>query len=86
VIDFSTVYNTPSLPLYHNAQLLASFHSGLGYWLLHDFQDANWWWNQIGGEAEISQIKVIDSMKISELKNVLDTWHKKNNPQTSDSR
>lgn len=31
------------------AELATAIHRALGYWLAHDYQCPNWWYNQIGG-------------------------------------
>ena len=32
----------------NSSGLLAGFHDGFAYWAAHDFQNPNWWDNQIG--------------------------------------
>ena len=43
-------YNCPACPdsLHANATLLADVHTAFGFWKQHDFQNPNWWWNDIG--------------------------------------
>ncbi len=41
-------YKSPRSPLCGDPQLRQAVFAGLDYWLHHDFQNPNWWWNQIG--------------------------------------
>ena len=41
-------YQSPDSPFYKSQNLKKSVLSSLVYWLQHDFQNPNWWWNVIG--------------------------------------
>jgi chondroitin AC lyase len=39
---------TPGQPLHHDEALKKGILSALDFWLAHDYQNPNWWWNEIG--------------------------------------
>lgn len=41
-------YRSPRSPLCNDPQLRQAVFAALDYWLNNDFQNSNWWWNQIG--------------------------------------
>jgi len=41
-------YKSPYSPLRNDPQLRDAVFAALDYWLKNDFQNSNWWWNQIG--------------------------------------
>lgn len=41
-------YKSPDSPLRNDPQLREAVFAALDYWLKNDFQNSNWWWNQIG--------------------------------------
>jgi len=46
---------TPDQPLYHDTALEKGILSALDFWLEHDYQNPNWWWNEIGGPQLIGE-------------------------------
>ncbi len=48
VATLARAYQSPRSKLHGDPALRAAVLSSLAYWLSHDFQNSNWWWNQIG--------------------------------------
>lgn len=41
-------FKSPGSELRGDSSVRKAVHASLDYWLAHDFQNPNWWWNQIG--------------------------------------
>jgi len=48
VATLARAYRSPGSKLQGDETLRRAVLSSLDYWLSHDFQNSNWWWNQIG--------------------------------------
>jgi len=48
VAALARAYRSPGSKLQGDETLRRAVLSSLDYWLSHDFQNSNWWWNQIG--------------------------------------
>jgi chondroitin AC lyase len=48
VVTLARAYRSPASKLHGDEALRGAALSSLDYWLSHDFQNSNWWWNQIG--------------------------------------
>jgi len=48
VATLARAYRSPGSKLQGDEALRSSVLRSLDYWLSHDFQNSNWWWNQIG--------------------------------------
>jgi len=48
VATLARAYRAPGSKLQGDENLRRAVLSSLDYWLGHDFQNSNWWWNQIG--------------------------------------
>eukprot|EP01012_Entosiphon_sulcatum_P004466 TRINITY_DN11776_c0_g1_i2.p1 TRINITY_DN11776_c0_g1~~TRINITY_DN11776_c0_g1_i2.p1 ORF type:complete len:721 (+),score=146.32 TRINITY_DN11776_c0_g1_i2:53-2215(+) len=53
VLKMSVAWANPACPLHADATLLAKTLSAITYWLDKDYQNPNWWWNQIGIPLDI---------------------------------
>jgi chondroitin AC lyase len=58
-------YATPDQPLYHDEALKTAVLSALDFWLEHDFQNPNWWWNQIGAPQMIGETMLLMEAELS---------------------
>ena len=52
-------YNKPGHALEGDEQLLWSFRQAFHYWMVNDFQDWNWWDNEIGVTRDVADIMLI---------------------------
>lgn len=59
LLPMAIAYRTPGQPLYGDKSLRTQTLAALDYWLAHDYQNPNWWWNQIGVPQYISEIMVL---------------------------
>ena len=59
VLLLARAYRAPGSKLCGNAELLETLHAGLDYWLEHDFQNPNWWWNRIGVPRTLAPILLL---------------------------
>jgi len=48
ILVLAKSYATPGQALYGDADLHRGVVAALDWWLRHDYQNPNWWWNQIG--------------------------------------
>jgi chondroitin AC lyase len=48
VATLARAYRSPGSKLHGDESLRGAILGSLDYWLSHDFQNSNWWWNQIG--------------------------------------
>lgn len=58
-------WGTPDQPLYHDAALKKGAVSALDFWLKHDYQNPNWWWNEIGGPQLIGEAMLLMEPELS---------------------
>ncbi|CAF1070525.1 unnamed protein product [Didymodactylos carnosus] len=73
----------PGSPAQNDTTLLSSVHCALNVWLIHDWQNPNWWWNQIGIPLQAtSQLLMLGDnatdFEISMIKNMsyrADWWY-----------
>lgn len=59
LLQMAIAYRAPGQPLLGDKSLRAQTLLGLDYWLAHDYQNPNWWWNQIGVPEYVSEIMVL---------------------------
>ena len=59
VLSLARAYVAPESPLRGDAQLKKGVSASLDYWLLHDFQNPNWWHNRIGVPGSMSRILLL---------------------------
>jgi chondroitin AC lyase len=62
-------------PAAKHAQIMANVHRAFGFWLRHDFQCPNWWFNQIGIPKAFATIGVLmdDELLPAEKEYLLNT-------------
>ena len=48
VASLARAYRSPQSKLQGDETVRSAVLNSLEYWLSHDFQNPNWWWNQIG--------------------------------------
>ncbi len=59
-------YRSRGHALYENADLKRSIFSALDFWLMKDFKNSNWWWNEIGVPEALSLIFILMEDNLSE--------------------
>lgn len=59
-------YKSPGSELCGNQALRNSVHSSLDYWLDHDFQNSNWWWNRIGVPKSLHPVLLLLEDELAE--------------------
>jgi len=59
-------YKSPGSELCGNQTLRQSVHSSLDYWLDHDFQNSNWWWNRIGVPKSLHPVLLLLEDELAE--------------------
>jgi len=59
LVEMSKAYRRIDSPLRGDKQLWACINKSLNYWLDHDFQCQNWWYNQIGVPTDILRLLYI---------------------------
>jgi len=52
-------YQSPESRLHGKPELQRAVLGSLDYWLEHDFQNSNWWWNQIGVPRSLAPILLL---------------------------
>lgn len=62
----SRAWATPDQPLYHDAALEKGTLAALDFWLKHDYQNPNWWWNEIGGPQLIGESLLLLEPKLTQ--------------------
>jgi chondroitin AC lyase len=59
------LYSTPDHALSQNAVLRGKILAALGFWLARDFQNPNWWHNQLGVPTLIGQILILMASELA---------------------
>jgi chondroitin AC lyase len=59
VLLLARAYRSPHSKLAANDKLQGALGRSLDYWLRHDFQNSNWWWNQIGVPRTLAPILLL---------------------------
>jgi len=67
VATLARAYKSPSAELRSDAALRKALFAGLDYWLEHDFQNPNWWWNQIGVPRTLYPTLLVLDEELSEF-------------------
>jgi chondroitin AC lyase len=69
VLAMVKAYRSPNTGPEAKAELRAAIHRALGYWLRNDFQNPNWWYNNIGVPQDIADIAILirDELSPEEL-------------------
>ena len=62
----SMAYKSPQSELRGDAELRAAILAGLDYWFENDFQNPNWWWNQIGVPRTLAPVLLLMEDELSE--------------------
>lgn len=64
-----------STPMAERATLATALHRSFGYWIAHDFQSSNWWYNQIGAPKQLGVVGVLlgDELLPTERAYLVDT-------------
>ena len=52
-------YVSPASKFYHDASIKTAVISGIGFWLTKDFQNKNWFWNQIGVPGSLAKVLLV---------------------------
>lgn len=65
VLAMARLCSTPGHPLYQDGTLRKQILIALGFWMLHDFQNPNWWHNQIGVPLPIGQILLLMGSEVT---------------------
>jgi len=66
VAVLAEAYASPKSALRGDAALRGAVFSSLDYWLEHDFQNPNWWWNQIGAPRSLLTTLLLLDEELSE--------------------
>jgi len=66
VATLARAYKSPPSELRGDAALRKAVFSSLDYWLEHDFQNPNWWWNQIGAPRSLLTTLLLLDEELSE--------------------
>ena len=64
-VAMARLYRTPGHEFYTNSKLALQSITALSYWLAHDFQNPNWWHNQIGVPMVIGQILLLMDSEVA---------------------
>lgn len=64
--EMARAYRSPHSELRGNEQLRKAVFAGLDCWLEHDFQNPNWWWNQIGVPRSLSRTLLVLDEELSD--------------------
>lgn len=59
-------YKSPQSDLRGSDEVRRAVFSSLDYWLEHDFQNSNWWWNQIGVPRALAPILLATEDELSD--------------------
>jgi chondroitin AC lyase len=59
LIDMAVAYRRPKNALAGNAALKAAILKALDHWLVKDYHNSNWWWEQIGVPMRIGKVLVL---------------------------
>jgi len=59
-------YRSPGSKLTGSTELRDARDAALDYWLEHDFQNSNWWWNQIGVPRSLAPVLLLMEDELSE--------------------
>ena len=64
-----------STPPAERATLTTALHRSFSYWVAHDFQSSNWWYNQIGAPKQLGAVGVLlgDELLSTERTYLVDT-------------
>jgi len=67
VATLARAYKSPPSELRGDAALRKAVFASLDYWLEHDFQNPNWWWNQIGTPRTLYPTLLLLDEELSEF-------------------
>ncbi len=66
LLFLARAYRAPGSKLRGDGELRQTLGAGLDYWLEHDFQNPNWWWNQIGVPRTLAPILLLVEDELSD--------------------
>ena len=66
VLSLARAYRSPQSKLHGEAELRSAVVASLDYWLEHDFQNPNWWWNRIGVPRGLAPILLLMEGELSD--------------------
>ena len=66
VLLLARAYRSPTSELRENDEVRKALSAALDYWLAHDFQNPNWWWNQIGVPRSLAPILLLMEDELSD--------------------
>jgi chondroitin AC lyase len=52
-------YKNPKSPFFNSPKFKKNVFASLDYWLKHDYQNSNWWWNVIGVPRKLGPLLLI---------------------------
>ncbi|MCX5759669.1 MAG: polysaccharide lyase beta-sandwich domain-containing protein, partial [Candidatus Hydrogenedentes bacterium] len=62
----ATAYTSAKSPFKNDPELKRAVFAGLDYWLEHDFQNPNWWHNDIGVPQQLGPVLLLLDAELSE--------------------
>jgi len=66
VTTLARAYRSPESKLHGDKALRTAVLRSLDYWLSHDFQNPNWWWNQIGVPRALLPVLLLMEKELSD--------------------
>ncbi|MFC1597775.1 polysaccharide lyase family 8 super-sandwich domain-containing protein, partial [Planctomycetota bacterium] len=66
VLLMARAYRSAGSKLSGSTELQNALDAALDYWLEHDFQNSNWWWNQIGVPRSLAPVLLLMEDELSD--------------------
>ena len=66
VFSLAQAYRSPHSKLHGNGELRGALEASLDYWLTHDFENSNWWYNQIGVPRSLAPVLLLMGDELSD--------------------